>query len=102
MDKNILRNILQLDSLVNVLSWYERIILHRLISDQKAETSDKIIELYNWIITENWQSPERNYGQDRVLYFYDVDSETWLPDDHYLKINTQYKPFIYQLKYKTN
>lgn len=98
MNKQTLIKILQLDSLVNALSWYERIIIHQLLNDKKADVTQKIIDLFDWIIAVEWEAPNRQYQHDRVLYFFDENSLKWIPDELYLKINTQYKTFINQLK----
>ena len=97
MSKTILIKILQLDSLVNVLSWYERIIIHQLLNDKKADATQKIIDLFDWIIAVEWEAPNRQYQHDRVLYFFDEDSLKWIPDELYLKINKNYAPWINQL-----
>lgn len=97
MDKEILKKILQIDSLTNVLDWRERVIIHFLIRDMIDYTTSNIIKLYDWIIKENWGCPERNYGHDRILYFYDPDSNQWLTVDYYLKINSEYE-WILQLR----
>ncbi|MEC3875967.1 hypothetical protein [Chryseobacterium salviniae] len=98
MNKNILIKILQLDSLVNVLTWYERVLIHQILNDKETSATQKIIDLYSWIVEENWESPKREYQHDRVLHFYDPDAEMWVPDEYYLKINKTYAPWINQLK----
>lgn len=98
MEKEILIKVLQIDSLSNILSWYERVMIHLLISQKSDEVSERIVRLYNFIIEENWECPKRNYDHDRVLYFFDPDSDTWLPDDYYLKINTHYNKELTLIK----
>lgn len=98
MKKEILIKILQLDSLVNILSWYERVCIHQNVLESSSLI--KINELYEWILKENWESPETKYGQDRILYFYDVDSDTWMQENYYLKLFIEYEPWIKQLKNK--
>lgn len=98
MKIEILRKVLQLDSLVSVLDWRERVIVHFLMRDQIDFTTSKITSLYDWILKEKWECPERNYGQDRILYFFDVKSEKWMSTDHYLKLFKEYEPWMKQLR----
>lgn len=98
MNKQTLIKVLQLDSLVNVLSWYERVLIHQLLNDKVVLPTQKIVEMHSWIITQNWEAPNRQYQHDRVLYFFDEDSLKWIPDELYLKINKNYAPWINQMK----
>ncbi|AKK74468.1 hypothetical protein OK18_19250 [Chryseobacterium gallinarum] len=98
MEKEILKKVLQLDSLIGFLSWQERVQIH-LYNDNDTITSKKVLAAFMWILKENWEPPEMNYGQDRLLYWYDPDSEIWFLDEDYLKIYQEYKEELTQLKY---
>ncbi len=99
---DILLKILQLDSLCGFLSWYERVTVHMAIRDinneQPVEISDKIIKLYQWIDDNAWEPPKMKYGQDLFQYFYDPDSDLWLPNEHYFKVFSAFTPVLKQLK----
>ncbi|MEI7486819.1 MAG: hypothetical protein WCJ72_05325 [Chryseobacterium sp.] len=98
MKKEILKKVLQLDSLTGFLDWVDRAEIH-LYRDNAKIASKRVLAAYEWIIKENWEAPQMKYGHDRVLYFYDPDSETWLPDEYYLKLYPQYKQELTKLKY---
>ncbi|MBL7880377.1 MAG: hypothetical protein JNN23_11095 [Chryseobacterium gambrini] len=93
----ILLKILQLDSLCNFLSWYERVTVHQAIRDisnaQPVEISEKIIKVYQWIDDNGWEPPKMKYGQDLFQCFYDPDSDQWLTNDYYSKIYPEYQTF---------
>lgn len=102
MDETILKKVLQLDSLLNFLQWDDRAQIHHYcFLNKKVDpiTSKKVLAAFVWIIKEKWEAPKRKYKDDRILYFYDPDSDTWLPDEDYLKLNSQYKEELTNLKY---
>lgn len=98
MDKEILFKILRLDTLVRVLSWKERVLIHLLMNNRLSGTTKKIKEVYDWIKKNNWKSPLTQYGQDRLEYFYDFDKERWLPVEEYLNHNQELKSELLKLK----
>jgi hypothetical protein len=98
MDNTILFKILQLDSLVSFLDWTERVIIHTYINNKAEQTTPKILAAYLWIETNEWEAPQMEYKQDRLLYFFDLDSETWLTDEYYLKLFPEYKTELNKLK----
>lgn len=98
MEKELLKKILQLDSIIGFLNWIDRVTIHH-YNGNEPELSPKVLAAYKWIVKENWESPQRKYGHDRVLYFYDHDSEQWLPDEYYLKLFPEYKQELTKLKY---
>ena len=87
MDDQILKKVLQLDSLIGFLTWQERTDIHR----KNDISSSKIKAAYEWVISEKWNAPPMKYGQDRLLYYYDPDKDTWMCDETYLKNYPQYK-----------
>lgn len=99
MDISILKKVLQLDSLINFLQWEDRTLIHLYNENGPIITSTRILAAFVWILKENWEAPKTRYGQDRILYFYDPDSETWLPDEDYLKLYSEYKEELTKLKY---
>ncbi|GAA4156759.1 hypothetical protein GCM10022217_16110 [Chryseobacterium ginsenosidimutans] len=98
MEKEIKKKLLQLDSLIDFLSWYERSQIHH-YKEGDVITSKKVLTAIEWIKKMNWESPQTKYGQDRILYFYDPDSDHWFTDENYLKIYFEYKKDLIQLKY---
>jgi len=97
IDTTILKKVLQLDSLIGFLDWKDRVKIHH-FKENETELSKKVLAAFVWIIRENWESPETKYGHDRVLHFYDPDSETWLPDEYYLKLHPEYKTELNRLR----
>lgn len=98
MNNDILFKILQLDSLIELLHWTERIRIH-LYREGKIETlTQKILEAHGWIEYHNWEAPEMKYGQDCLQYFYDPDSDKWLQVEYYLKLFPEYKIELNKLK----
>jgi len=93
-----LKKVLQLDSLINFLSWQDRTEIHQYAKGGDI-TSNKIISALIWIASENWQPPEMRYEDDRLLYFYDPDSDLWLTDENYTEIYFEYKEDLQKLKY---
>ncbi len=64
--QNIYLEILALDSLYGVLSWYERCWLHlESIGKAQGEASHRIKALYTTIDETGWEAPHRRAGQDR-------------------------------------
>jgi len=68
MDKEILKNILKLDSIYQVLDWKDRIIIHLLLQNKIDTPSQNIEKMYEWMIVCLWIPPKVEYGQDRLLY----------------------------------
>lgn len=68
MNKEILKNILILDSIYKVIPWTDRVIIHLLFQDKVTKVSPLIEDLYEWMIVWGWLPPELVYGQDRLLY----------------------------------
>lgn len=98
MDREVLIKVLQLDSLIGFLSWQERAEIHH-YKESDTISSKKTLAAFVWIIKEKWESPDTKYGQDRILYFYDPDSDTWITDEYYLKLYPEYKEELTKLKY---
>lgn len=93
----ILKKVLQLDSLVNFLSWKERALIHQ-YKDGDFVMSQKVLTALEWILQTNWNAPEMRYEDDRILYFYNPDSNEWLSDENYLKLFCEYKEDLLKLK----
>ena len=68
MNKEILKNILKLDSIYKLLDWEDRIIIHLLLQYKIETSSQNITILYDWLQKGRWLPPIIRYGQDRLLY----------------------------------
>ena len=77
MNKELLLKVLQLDSIINILKWEERMMIHFQIQDRTDSTTENIEKLSQWIKLNKWIPPEMKYGQDRLLYFENEPGE-WL------------------------
>lgn len=96
MKIEILKKILQLDSLIGFLDWTDRVEIHQF---KEKSNSPRIVAAYEWILKENWEVPQMRYGQDRLLYYYDSNSEKKILAEYYLKNHPQYKQELTKLKY---
>lgn len=95
MDEAILKKVLQLDSLINFLTWQDRTEIHH----SPNITSIKVKQAYNWIISTEWSAPKMKYGQDRLLYFFHPDYDCWFVDEDYFKLFPDFKNDLIQLKF---
>lgn len=75
MEKRILKNVLQLDSIFGLLTYKERVRIHLILQEKISEATPYIKELYAWCEKWNWLPPEMRYGQDRLLYFENAPGE---------------------------
>lgn len=96
MKKDILKKVLQLDSLIGFLDWTDRAEIHLF---KEKSNSPRIVVAYEWILKETWEAPQMKYGQDRLLYYYDPYSEKKILAEYYLKLHPQYKVELTNLKY---
>ena len=96
MNKDVLFKVLQLDSIFEVLDWAERVAIHIYIAGKEKRTTSKIFDIYEWIITNNWQSPTMKYGDDRLQYF--LKNEIWEPLENYKRYNPEIEKALNQLK----
>lgn len=89
MDKEIFFKVLQLDSLLNILHWKERIRIHLSISGRNETTTPDIMNVFEWIVRNKWEAPPMKYGQDYLQYYYDENIMEWLPVEEYKKFYNQ-------------
>lgn len=82
MKNNILKKILQLDSIFHFLSWDDRIRIHLYMLERFQSTTPHILAVYEWITKNEWSAPEMRYGQDRLLYF-EIKEDQWEPVENY-------------------
>lgn len=75
MEKEILINVLKLDSIYNILDWKDRVRIHLLLQQKIDQASLPIIQLHEWCKKWNWLPPKTRYGQDRLLYFENAPGE---------------------------
>ncbi|MCW3168938.1 hypothetical protein OMO38_10430 [Chryseobacterium sp. 09-1422] len=77
MNKEILRNILILDSIYRILKWNDRVRIHLLMQDKISESTENIQLLYDWCLKFKWLPPKLKYGQDRLQY-YENSPDEWI------------------------
>lgn len=82
MKNNILKKILQLDSILHFLTWKDRIRIHLYMLERFQSTTPHILAAYSWVVKNNWEAPEMRYGQDRLLYFKSLGDQ-WEPIENY-------------------
>lgn len=87
MNTTLLFKVLQLDSIINALTWHERVRIHLYINDKAKMTTPTILHLYEWIEKNKWVPPELKYGQDRLLYYWSKND--WQPIEDLAKILKQ-------------
>lgn len=78
MDNKILLKVLQLDSLLHRLTWYDRARVHQFMAGSAEKVSQSVYKIYLWIKKTDWQPPNVRYGQDRLLY-YENNLGEWRP-----------------------
>ncbi len=82
--QEIYLEILALDSLYGVLSWYERCWLHMVsIGKESGQPSLRIMSLYKVLVNIEWDAPKRRPGQDRCGQYF--EDGKWLEIEHYPK-----------------
>lgn len=90
MNKNLFK-ILQMDSIIEKLTWQERVILHLYIQGRADPITipftKNIYSLYDWIDITNWNAPLMKIGQDRLKYCYESRLQLWFPVEEYRDIS---------------
>ncbi|MCU7615634.1 hypothetical protein NZ698_00370 [Chryseobacterium sp. PBS4-4] len=81
MNKEILKNILILDSIYKLLDWKDRVRIHFLLQDKNTEVTPNIQILYDWCVKWMWLPPKLKYGQDRLQYFENSPDEWVLTEE---------------------
>lgn len=97
--RNIYLEMLALDSIYNILSWYDRTSIHRILKGEIVNLEEKPMMLNEYIRMTGWTSPYMKYGQDRLLYFYHENTESDYPIEEYKKM---YSHITNDLKYIQN
>ena len=88
MNKEILKNILILDSIYKLIDWKDRMRIHFLLQDKDIEISPNIQILYDWCKKLHWLPPKLKYGQDRLQYFENSPDEWVLIEElKYIKLD---------------
>ncbi len=98
MNNDILFKVLQLDSLIGILHWSERAIIHQILNGKTLNITRKIVKTYEWIDKENWQPPKMEYKDDRLQYFYEPHGENWQPKEDFLLWFPELKDELNKLK----
>lgn len=75
---------LALDSIYNVLSWYDRVSLHTYMQG-KTLVTENAAKLLKFVKKNEWYSPKMRYNQNNVLEYYDSKAENWLLASQYSK-----------------
>ncbi|MFY7843777.1 hypothetical protein [Chryseobacterium gambrini] len=75
---------LALDSIYNVLSWYDRVSLHSYMHGGSLVTK-KATQLLKFVKTHEWYPPKMRYTQNNVLEYYEPKQESWLKIAQYMK-----------------
>ena len=78
MNTITLFKVLQLDTIIRVLSWKERVRIHLYLQNRHKSTTPLILKLYDWINENQWEAPNIRYGQERLLY-YEARNKEWRP-----------------------
>lgn len=98
MDKETLLKVLQLDSIIEKLTWQERMMIHFQLQNQ-TEMSTRTIELMcAWIKVYEWNAPLMKIGQDRLKYCYDPNLELWFPVEEYRDISPDIRKCLKQIE----
>lgn len=91
MKRTIYHEVLALDLFFNVLTWYERILLHQIISGKSNEITANMQKCIEVVKDLHWKSPEK-----RVF----ADDE---PQNIYYKVETKEQIEWHPIEtYKTN
>ena len=97
---------LAIDSIYNVLSWYDRAIAHLFLVKKADEITTRTFKLAEIIAQNNIKAPKMAYRDDRFLYyrqeykdcqFMDLSPE-WLPIEQYKAFNPEVTKLIKNLK----
>ena len=92
MDKELLLKILQLDSIIEKLTWQERMKIHFCVQGQELLLKPTTLLIYDWV--SHWESPLMKIGQDRLKYCYDSSIKLWFPIEEYREITPKIKEII--------
>jgi len=80
---NPYKNLLSLDGITKFLTQGERIIAIKKMLEQPMELTEKMHKALEVIDHFQWQPPETVIKQDRLLYFFNKDTEKWQPIEQY-------------------
>ena len=85
-----LKDVLGLDSIYNILTWYERIELHQIMNGKLPEEniSENAYKMLHIILDYDWHRPETKYPESEkdILHFLSTDG-TWKPIEIYKSEN---------------
>lgn len=101
MKTEILKNILQLDSIYGLLNWTDRVRIHLILQEKINDPTPKITLLYNWIIETNWERPTVKHLKDHPPEdsFY-KSGKDWINLKDYPKFHTEITEQLQILKLK--
>ncbi|WP_308004463.1 hypothetical protein [uncultured Chryseobacterium sp.] len=88
---------LALDSIYNVLSWYDRVSLHYYLQNGSLLTANAI-KLLDIVKKHEWYPPKMRYNQNNLLEYYEPKQESWLHVNQYIanysKLTTQIQKYF--------
>ncbi|SMC75323.1 hypothetical protein [Chryseobacterium sp. YR221] len=88
---------LALDSIYNILSWYDRVSLHTYMQG-KTLVTENAAKLLKFVKRYEWSSPKMRYNQNNILEYYDSKVENWLPASRYIEnhpgLTTQIQEYL--------
>ncbi|MDV4024220.1 hypothetical protein CMT52_07705 [Elizabethkingia anophelis] len=74
---------LAFDSIYGVLSWYDRAVAHMYLYNKVEKVTERAYKLTVAVAQHKLKAPEMRYKEDKILYFYEENSETWQPVESY-------------------
>lgn len=88
MERTIYHEVLALDLYYGLLSWYERILMHYLISGKPADITENMQKWIDLVEDLHWFSPENRVFADDDPHniYYKVETKNgieWLPVETY-------------------
>jgi|GEM_PF-1113654 len=81
--KEKLLQLLRFDSIYRILTWEERISVHRMIQGKEVAENEKIDTYLHFLKVKRWKAPAMRMGQDRLMYFQNEKTGQFDPIDWY-------------------
>lgn len=98
MNNITLKKVLELDSLLGYLDWYDRASTHLYFLGKINTPTNNVLLVYDWINKNEWISPEQKYTQERLKYWLNPYTKEWEPNElfksHYPKIDLELKNLL--------
>ena len=95
MNKEILLKVLQLDSILEVLQWEERMMLHNAILDKNTVSTQRIRLMGDFVEYAYWEAPKMKIGQDRLKYCLKPNTENeYITIEEYRSTDEEFKQLL--------